>query len=101
MPGLRSLRNRLAVVFGLIVLGAIATMYIAVTPLLEERLTEQKLNGLVEDGRRYVEGPAGFAELYRTGSESPARRRAGSTPPRRARAPRCWSSARSPAAPRR
>ncbi len=71
MPGLRSLRNRLAVVFGLIVLGAIATMYIAVTPLLEERLTEQKLNGLVEDGRRYVEGPAGFAELYRTGSDTP------------------------------
>ncbi len=53
MPGLRSLRNRLAVVFGLIVLGAIATMYIAVTPLLEERLTEQKLNGLVEDAQRY------------------------------------------------
>jgi DNA-binding transcriptional LysR family regulator len=35
---LRSLRNRLAVVFGLIVLGAIGTIYLTVTPRLEERL---------------------------------------------------------------
>src|SRR5918996_719691 len=61
MPGLRSLRNRLAVVFGLIVLGAIATMYIAVTPLLEERLTGQKVDGLVEDAKRSVDGRLGIA----------------------------------------
>jgi two-component system, OmpR family, sensor kinase len=53
---LRSLRNRLAVVFGLIVLGAIGTMYLTVTPRLEERLRNQKLNSLLEDARRSVEG---------------------------------------------
>jgi hypothetical protein len=41
MFGLRSLRNRLAVVFGLIVLGAIGTIYLTVTPRLEERLRNQ------------------------------------------------------------
>ena len=69
MPGLRSLRNRLAVVFGLIVLGAIATMYIAVTPLLEERLTAQKLDGLVEDAKRYVDGS--FEAAYRPNDKEP------------------------------
>jgi two-component system, OmpR family, sensor kinase len=53
---LRSLRNRLAVVFGLIVLGAIGTMYLTVTPRLEERLRNQKLNSLLEDARRSVDG---------------------------------------------
>src|SRR5215212_2105357 len=46
MPGLRSLRNRLAVVFGLIVLGAIGTIYLSVTPRLEEQLRKQRLQAL-------------------------------------------------------
>jgi signal transduction histidine kinase len=49
---LRSLRNRLAVVFGLIVLGAIATVYLTTVPRLQDRLTEQKLDGLEADARR-------------------------------------------------
>ena len=52
MPRLRSLRNRLAVVFGLIVLGAIGTVYLSVTPRLQERLTDQKLDALLADARR-------------------------------------------------
>jgi two-component system, OmpR family, sensor kinase len=58
---MRSLRNRLAVVFGLIVLGAIGTIYLTVTPRLEERLTNQKLDSLLEDAQRAVAGPAGIA----------------------------------------
>jgi signal transduction histidine kinase len=50
--GLRSLRNRLAVVFGLIVLGAIGTVYLSVTPRLEERLRNQRLSALAVDARR-------------------------------------------------
>jgi signal transduction histidine kinase len=49
---LRSLRNRLAVVFGLIVLGAIATVYLSTVPRLEDRLTGQKLDGLEADAER-------------------------------------------------
>ncbi len=64
MIGLRSLRNRLAVVFGLIVLGAIGTIYLTVTPQLEERLQNQKLESLLEDAQRNVEGTAGFAQRY-------------------------------------
>src|SRR5918912_500064 len=52
MPGLRSLRNRLAVVFGLIVLGAIGTVYLSVTPRLEERLRNQRLSALSVEARR-------------------------------------------------
>ena len=48
---LRSLRNRLAVVFGLIVMGAIATVYLSTIPRLEDRLTEQKLDALEADAR--------------------------------------------------
>ena len=44
MLGLRSLRNRLALVFGLIVLGAIGAVYLTVVPQLEERLRDQKLD---------------------------------------------------------
>ena len=51
MLGLRSLRNRLAVVFGLIVFGAVGTIYLTVTPRLEERLQEQKLDRLQADAR--------------------------------------------------
>jgi signal transduction histidine kinase len=66
MFGLRSLRNRLAVVFGLIVLGAIATIYLTVTPRLQDRLRNQKLERLLADARSNVEGTAGFALMYRT-----------------------------------
>src|SRR5919112_2505771 len=50
--GLRSLRNRLAVVFGLIVLGAIGTVYLSVTPRLQERLRDQRLQVLATDAKR-------------------------------------------------
>ena len=64
MFGLRSLRNRLAVVFGLIVLGAIGTIYLTVTPRLEERLRNQKVERLLTDARSNVGGPRGFAVEY-------------------------------------
>src|SRR5829696_4119775 len=51
--GIRSLRNRLALVFGLIVLCAIAIIYFAVAPQLEGRLRDQKLDNLAADARRY------------------------------------------------
>ena len=44
MPGLRSLRNRLAVIFALIIIGAIGTIYLSVTPRLEASLTAQTLD---------------------------------------------------------
>jgi two-component system OmpR family sensor kinase len=44
VPGLRSLRNRLAVIFALIVLGAIGTIYLSVTPRLEASLSSQRLD---------------------------------------------------------
>src|SRR5918997_5671961 len=66
MLGLRSLRNRLAVVFGLIVLGAIGTIYLTVTPQLEERLQDQKLESLAEDARRSVEGAFSIASDFTT-----------------------------------
>ncbi len=56
MIGLRSLRNRLAVVFGLIVLGAIGTIYLTVTPRLQDRLRNQKVERLLQDARSNVEG---------------------------------------------
>ena len=49
-----SLRNRLALIFGLIVLTAIAIVYFAVAPQLEGRLRDQKLDGLAEDAKRYA-----------------------------------------------
>src|SRR4051794_30179338 len=64
MFGLRSLRNRLAVVFGLIVLGAIGTIYLTVTPRLEERLRNQKVERLLADAKSRVEGRNGFAVQY-------------------------------------
>jgi two-component system, OmpR family, sensor kinase len=51
---IRSLRNRLALIFGLIVLGAIAIVYVAVAPQLEGRLRDQKLDGLADDAERYA-----------------------------------------------
>src|SRR5919109_4669241 len=71
MIGLRSLRNRLAVVFGLIVLGAIGTIYLTVTPRLEERLRNQKLESLLTDGKRYVDGRFGFAADYQPLRKNP------------------------------
>ena len=44
MPGLRSLRNRLAVIFALIMLGAIGTIYLSVTPRLEDEPDDQQLD---------------------------------------------------------
>jgi two-component system, OmpR family, sensor kinase len=44
VPGLRSLRNRLAVIFALIILGAIGTIYLSVTPRLDASLTAQTLD---------------------------------------------------------
>ena len=49
-----SLRNRLALIFGLIVLTAIAIVYFAVAPQLEGRLRDQKLDGLADDAERYA-----------------------------------------------
>jgi two-component system, OmpR family, sensor kinase len=69
--GLRSLRNRLAVVFGLIVLGAIGTIYLTVTPRLEERLRDQKVERLAADASRYVEGRTGWAQSYNANAEEP------------------------------
>src|SRR3954451_21652948 len=50
---IRSLRNRLALVFGFIVLCAIAIIYFVVAPQLEGRLRDQKLDNLAADARRY------------------------------------------------
>ena len=66
MNPLRSLRNRLALVFGLIVLGAIATVYLTTTPRLEDRLTQQKLDGLEADAKGAA--PA-LAETVASGQE--------------------------------
>jgi signal transduction histidine kinase len=54
MPGLRSLRNRLAVIFALIILGAIGTIYLSVTPRLQATLTKQRLDGLDTRSRQYA-----------------------------------------------
>ncbi len=51
----RSLRNRLALYFALIVLGAIAVVYFGIAPRLEERLRDQKLERLSGDADRYAE----------------------------------------------
>ncbi len=49
---LRSLRNRLTLIFALIVAGAIGIVYFYVTPRLEEELVAQKLVRLGEEARR-------------------------------------------------
>ena len=48
MGRIRSLRNRLALFFGLIVSCAILVVYLAVVPPLEGQLREQKLDALQE-----------------------------------------------------
>ena len=50
---IRSLRNRLALLFGLIAATAIAIVYFAVAPQLEGALRDQKLDGLTDDAERY------------------------------------------------
>ena len=52
MPGLRSLRNRLALIFALIIVGAIGTIYLSVTPRLEASLTSQRLDDVVTASRQ-------------------------------------------------
>ena len=69
MPMLRSLRNRLAIVFGLIVLGAIGTVYLSTVPRLEDRLTRQKLSALEEDARRSAGALASALQENRAGEE--------------------------------
>ena len=54
MPGLRSLRNRLAVIFALIILGAIGTIYLSVTPRLEASLTSQRLDQVRASAAQYT-----------------------------------------------
>jgi two-component system OmpR family sensor kinase len=54
VPGLRSLRNRLALLFALIVAAAIGTVYLSVAPRLEQRLTSQRLQGLVDETGRFA-----------------------------------------------
>ena len=55
MPGLRSLRNRLAVIFALIILGAIGTIYLSVTPRLEASLEAQRLDQVRASSAQYTE----------------------------------------------
>jgi hypothetical protein len=49
---LRSLRNRLTLIFALIVAGAIGIVYFYVTPRLEEELVAQKLVRLAGEAQR-------------------------------------------------
>ena len=73
MRGLRSLRNRLAVVFGMIVLGAIGTVYLSTVPRLEDRLTAQKLEALEADGRQAAGGLAEAIDTDTKGNALAAR----------------------------
>ena len=52
---LRSLRNRLTLIFALIVAGAIGIVYFYVTPRLEEQLVQQKLTRLAASASRESE----------------------------------------------
>jgi two-component system, OmpR family, sensor kinase len=56
LPGLRSLRNRLAVIFALIILGAIGTIYLSVTPRLEDSLTSQRLDQVSATSKQLTPG---------------------------------------------
>jgi two-component system, OmpR family, sensor kinase len=49
---MRSLRNRLTVIFAMIVAGAIGIVYFYVTPQLEEQLVSQKLERLADEAER-------------------------------------------------
>lgn len=60
MPGLRSLRNRLAVIFALIIIGAIGTIYLSVTPRLEASLTSQRQDQVRATAEQYTPDVARF-----------------------------------------
>ena len=74
MPGLRSLRNRLAVIFALIIIGAIGTIYLSVTPRLEASLTAQRLDQ-VRATQRAVHRAARAGLLPGQATSTPTRRR--------------------------
>ena len=90
MPGLRSLRNRLAVIFALIILGAIGTIYLSVTPRLEASLTAQTLDRVQATSAQRTEDLADVpvqAERHLPGGEIP-QREGGGRDDRRIRADR-------------
>lgn len=60
MPGLRSLRNRLAVIFALIIVGAIGSIYLSVTPRLEASLTSQREDQVRATALQYTPDVARF-----------------------------------------
>jgi two-component system OmpR family sensor kinase len=66
LPGLRSLRNRLAVIFALIILGAIGTIYLSVTPRLEASLTSQRLGQVLFSSRQYTDRVARYLPPLRS-----------------------------------
>ena len=98
MPGLRSLRNRLAVIFALIILGAIGTIYLSVTPRLEASLTAQTLDRVRATSAQRTPEIAPFLypprELYPERTRSRRHEDGGSTrpDPGRPRAPTCAGS---------
>src|SRR3954468_22085168 len=79
MPGLRSLRNRLAVIFALIIIGAIGTIYLSVTPRLEASLTSQRLDQVRASSMQYTPDVAQFFYPVRAfyGDRDPPRLRNG------------------------
>jgi signal transduction histidine kinase len=89
MPGLRSLRNRLAVIFALIILGAIGTIYLSVTPRLQASLTKQRVDGLATRSHQYTPSVAALLrESAQVGGTSNPRRRAEKIKARRDRSVR-------------
>ena len=81
MPGLRSLRNRLAVVFGMIVLGVVGTIYLSTAPRLQDRLRNQRLQALAVDAKNAADavnaqGPVEDTKQYRKALVPRVRRRA-------------------------
>ncbi len=63
LPRPRSLRSRLAILFGLIVLLAIGTVYLYVAPGLGDSLTAQKLEDLTQDAERAAGRLQGESQL--------------------------------------
>jgi two-component system, OmpR family, sensor kinase len=89
LPGLRSLRNRLAVIFALIILGAIGTIYLSVTPRLQATLTKQRLDGLATRSRQYAPSVVGNLQVAtNTASGGPRRTEAARIKNARAKAVR-------------
>ncbi|WP_372791199.1 sensor histidine kinase [Paraconexibacter sp.] len=52
---MQTIGTRLAAIFGLIVLGAFAAVYVIVVPGLESSLTEERLNSLSRTARQYAQ----------------------------------------------